>query len=526
MIRHDNSSERRGYTRRSFVKGCAVAGLGAAATGLAACAPAASGSDGDAGRATDGAESEQKSFDIVETKECDVCVVGAGASGLAAAVQAAQDGARVLCLESQKIAGGNINGVEGCFGIGSSMQKERGIDIDPGATIRSELAASQMRASGPGYVDMVHNSGENIDWLVENGVAFGGVDVDKGTLEVFHRFASGRGQADYAEPMAAKAEELGVEFVFETAAHTLIKGGTDAIEGLYADSPDGTIQVNAKAVIVATGGFAQNDELLAGVALNKHLTYGGFEGHDGSGHLMCVDAGAHSYRDRTSLLVAFDIEGTPGYYDGGLFAFVLGVAAPYAVWVNQNGERYANEDCAGENAMLMCMPALAQEDAFCVLDSAMMDQYGNGNSELYDQIDRGIEHGSIFKADTIESLAQAAGLPADTFAATIGEYNGFAADGSDRNYGKAPATLMPVQQAPFYALRISSGLNSTIGSIYTDRSFHALDGDMQPIDGLYVVGTEGAMLWSNLYTINVSGGCNANNVNSGRTAAKDAVAKL
>ncbi|MDE8702150.1 hypothetical protein PZH32_04140 [Adlercreutzia equolifaciens] len=61
------------------------------------------------------------------------------------------------------------------------------------------------------------------------------------------------------------------------------------------------------------------------------LTYGGFNGHDGSGHLMCVDAGARSYRANTALLVAFDIEGTPGYYDGGLFAFVLGVAAQDAV---------------------------------------------------------------------------------------------------------------------------------------------------------------------------------------------------
>ena len=85
---------------------------------------------------------------------------------------------------------------------------------------------------------------------------------------------------------------------------------------------------------------------------------------------------------------------------------------------------------------------------------------------------------------------------------------------------------MKFEKAPFYALRIYGGLNSTIGSVYTDRSFHALDNELKPIDGLYVVGVEGAMLWSNLYTINVSGGCNANNVNSGRVAAKDAVANL
>lgn len=516
-------------TRRGFLRGVAAASAGAAAFGLAACssAPTAERSaQGEVGENEgDSSADAQKTFDVKETLDCDICVVGAGASGLVACVEAAQGGAKVVCLESQNVTGGNINGVEGCFGIGSAMQLERQIDIDPGATIKSELLASQMRANGPGYVDMVHRSGENIDWLVENGVQFGGVDVDKGNIEVFHRFPTGHGMKDFAEPMTAKAEQLGVEIRLETAAHTLIKEGNKVV-GVYADGKEGTIQVNARAIIVATGGFAQNEELMAGVAENPYITYGGFDGHDGSGHLMCVDAGARSYRSNAALLVAFDVEGTPGYYDGGLFAFVLGVAAPYAVWVNQNGERFAPEDCAAGNAMEMCMPVLQQKEAWCVMDSAMVDIYSNGNQDIYAQIDGGIEYGSIVKADTLEALAEAANLPGDTFAATMDEYAGFVAAGSDKNYGKDAAALMPFSQAPFYALRISSGLNSTIGSIYTDRSFHALNDEMRPIEGLYVVGVEGAMLWSNLYTINVSGGCNANNVNSGRTAAQDALANL
>lgn len=495
-------------TRRDLVAGTAAAGAVAALAG--------------AGVSQMGvAHAEEAASEPDTTVDCDIAVVGAGASGLCTAVQAAQLGANVVCLESQPASGGNINGVEGCFGIGSSMQKEQGIEIDPGATIRSELAASQCRASGLGYVDMVHASGENIDWLIENGVTFGGVDCDKGDIMVFHRFASGTGAADFTQPMTAKAEELGVMFMYETAATSLVKGDNGAVTGVLAEGPDGSVQVNAKAVIVATGGFAQNEELMAGVALNKHVTYGGFPGHDGSGHLMCVDAGARSYRDRAAMLVAFDIEGTPGYYSGGLFAFVFGVGAPYAVWVNQNGERFINEDCAATNPMLMCMPHLEQQESYAVIDSAMLATYAGDNLDTaLEQIEGGIEFGSIYKADTIAELAEATGLAG--LEATIEEYNGFAAAGSDSNFGKDPSALVAVAEAPFYALRVSSGLNSTIGSIYTDRSFHALDDDMNPIEGLYVVGVEGAMLWSNLYTINVSGGCNANNVNSGRVAAQDA----
>lgn len=511
-----------GVSRRTFMKGVATAGVGAAlAAGLAGCSSPKSSED-------KGSSSNQSVPNKIDkTIDCDVCVVGAGASGLAAAVQAADLGAQVVCLESQGVTGGNINGVEGCFGIGSSMQKDLGIDIDSGATIRSEIMASQMRASGPGYVDMVHASGANIDWLMDNGVKFGGVDGDKGTLLVFHRFPSGHGKEDYAAPMTDKAKELGVQFEMETAATLLIKNDSGAVRGVYAKGPDGTVQVNAKSVIVATGGFAQNDELMGKLVTNKHLTYGGMDGHDGSGHSMCIDAGARDRIDSAALLIAFDIKGTPGYYDGGLFAFVLGVGAPYAVWVNQDGERYANEDCASENAMMMCMPTLFQEDSLCILDSNMMKAYANGaDDEIAKQIEQGKQAGTIYEADSLKELASAAGIPEDAFVATMEEYNGFVDAGSDKNYGKEASSLVKFEKAPFYALRIYGGLNSTIGSVYTDRSFHALDNELKPIDGLYVVGVEGAMLWSNLYTVNVSGGCNANNVNSGRVAAKDAVANL
>lgn len=510
-------------SRRNFMKGLAATGIGAAAIGLAGCSPA---TNNESNSTPANNDAEEKTFDVIETFDCDICVVGAGASGLAAAVQAAELGANVICIDSQAITGGNINGVEGCFGVGSRMQKEKGIEVDPGAVIRSELSASQMRASGPGYVDMVHASGDNIDWLIDNGVQFGDVDADKGDILVFHRFPSGHGKSDYAEPMTSKAEALGVTFKLGYKAHTLIKT-EGAVTGIYADGASGTAQINAKSVIVATGGFAQNTDLMKGVSQNPYLTYGGFDGHDGSGHLMCVDAGARSYRSNTALLVAFDIEGTPGYYDGGLFAFVLGVAAPYAVWVNQNGERFINEDCGGANAMGMFMPMLNQEECFCIMSKQMMDLYGGDNTDtLYEQIEEGIKFGSIFTADSITELAKAIEVDQNTMMATFDEYNKFALQGSDKNYGKDPSALIPFEEGPFYALRVSGGLNSTIGSIYTDRNFHALDENMNPISGLYVVGVEGAMLWANIYTINVSGGCNANNVNSGRTAAKDACANL
>lgn len=462
-----------------------------------------------------------------ETRDCDIVVVGAGASGLAACVEAAQQGAKVVCVESQPQSGGNCIGVEGCFGIGSSMQKAEGIDIDPGATIRMELEASQLKVSGPGYVDMVHASGENIDWLLENGVKFGQVDVDKGDIKVFHRFETGTGQESYVVPMTAKAEELGVEFLYSVEAKSLATDDAGAVVGVLVDQGKTTLQINAKAVVLATGGFADNEEFMAEAGLDEtKRKQGGVPGHDGSGHIMAVEAGAQSYRDHASFLCADFVRGLPGYYENGKWCFMIGVAAPYAIWVNENGERFVNEDCPATNIMLMYVPSLRNKSTYVVMDAAMVKQYVNGDADAQSQLDQGLENGEIVQANTIEELAETIEIDSSSLSETVDDYNMFAKDGSDRNYGKDPSLLIPLAEAPFYAIRVVGEVNTSIGSIRTDRRFHAVDEQGDPIRGLYVIGVEGAMLWSDVYTINVSGGCNANNVHSARTAVRDAVETL
>lgn len=522
-------TELQGIDRRHFLGGAGLLALSGATVALTGCAPNIDNAgvpDSNNSPNNDDTSTTAEIFQPDETLSCDIVVVGAGGSGLAAAVQASELGASVICVESQGAAGGNLNGVEGCFGIGSDMQRERDITIDPGETIRSELSASQFRASGLGYVDMVHASGENIDWLVEQGVQFSDIDADKGDILVFHRFGN-RGMQDYVQPMVTQAESNGVTFLYETKGEQLIVEG-GRVTGCYAtQNDDKVLQINARAVILATGGFADNDEYLGemGLAPDK-IRRGGLPGHDGSGHEMAIAAGALSNRPDTALLAAFYVNGTPGYYEEGKFAFVIGVAAPYSIWLNEKGERYVNEDFTGANIMLMSLPYRQNKDNFVVMDTTMMSIFLGGDPETDDQVASGIAEGSIFKADTTSALANAIKLDAEVFASTVERYNGFVQTGSDQDYGKSPDVLMPLVNGPFYAIKPILEVNTTIGSIKTDRSFCAIDSNQNPIDGLYVVGVEGAMLWANVYTINVSGGCNANNVNSGRTAAKDAIAKL
>ena len=155
-------------TRRNFVAAAAVAGVAA-----------------NAGIALAG--------ETQTVVECDIAIVGAGGSGLAAAVEAAEAGVKVVVLERMPYAGGGELGVEGIFAVNSSMQQAEGIELSAGELVKAELVASQQRANGPAHVDLVHATGANIDWLIEHGVTFEGVDADTGVLKLFHRFAGDSG---------------------------------------------------------------------------------------------------------------------------------------------------------------------------------------------------------------------------------------------------------------------------------------------------------------------------------------------
>ncbi|MEQ3363030.1 FAD-dependent oxidoreductase [Raoultibacter massiliensis] len=514
-----------GINRRQFIGGASMLAAAGVVGMLAGCTQPQT----DAAQSSESTEATpQQPQNINETHDCDILVIGSGAAGLAAAVQAGELGANTICIESQSVAGGNMNGVEGCFGVGSRMQKEEGIEVDPGEVIRLEIEQSQYRCSGPGYVDMVHNSGENIDWLLDNGVTFGQVDVDKGDILVFHRFANHTGGKDYVPAMVEAAEKNGVTFMYDTEGTSLIKADDGSVAGAYAETKGGdAIQINAKSVIIATGGFADNQDYMAECGLKPNsYVIGGVPGHDGLGHQMGIGAGAKSNRESTAMLAAFKVPTTPGYYDNGKFDFVVGIAAPYSMWINEKGERFINEDFAGANAMAMTMPTWKNEKTYIIMDAPMMDMFVNGDADAQKQLEDAIGEQEILKADTLDDLASQASIDASALTETVDRYNGFAATGADLDYGKSAEAMMPLSTAPFYAIHVIPQVNTSIGSLQTDRTFHAVDENYEPIKGLYVVGVEGAMLWNNIYTINVSGGCNANNVNSGRVAARDAVENL
>lgn len=508
--------------RRTFLQGIgATAALGSLAA-LTGCAPATMRENDNSSLA------EEEDLNISRTEECEIVIIGAGGSGLAAAVEAGEAGAYVICVERESAAGGGEAGVEGIFAVSSRMQEQEGVvDLSTGELIRHELEAAQQRVNGPRYTDMVHNSGDNVNWLLDHGVTFESLDADKGTAKVFHRFEEGRGGVGYVPHMLKAAEDAGVEFWYNTLAHKIVMTDGKATGVIVTDDDGETIQINASSVIVATGGFAEDFDMVAKNGINTtDAVYVGMPGHDATAHNMLIKAGAKDYSRNTSYLMALAVRGLPGFFENGKFSFLIGVAAPYSIWINEQAERFVNEDFSQVNAMLMTVPTWPNNSTHILMDQAMLDIYMGGDQDAVAQLNDGLASGEVVKADTLEALAEAMGVEPTSLESTIERYNGYCDAKDDADYGKDAQFLMAYATAPFYGFHVTPDVQVAIGSIQTDRNFNAITDEGDPIEGLYVVGVEGAMLWANIYTINISGGANANNINSGRTAAKHALERL
>lgn len=508
-------------SRRSFLGVAAACGL-AAGAGLAGCAPKP---DDDPTAQENEQEQPDKNMaptDIKETLDADVLVVGLGMSGLAAAVQAASNGAKVIGIEKMNATGGNGIGVEGIFAVGSSLEVEQGIEIDPAEIVRGELEASQWASGGDLWLDLVHSSGGNVDWLMEQGVKFSGVVDDyhgNSAYPDFHWFDGDVASSGYIPQMTDKAKELGVDMLLETPAVGLIQDGQGAVTGAYAESKErGTLQINAKSVILATGSWGQSKDYISQRGfMYDNVRYGGVDGHEGDGITMASAAGARNFVSNST----FNCTNTIGEFEfKSTFIWNAGGGGT-CLFVNENGDRFINEDFAQNNFELQSVPAMTQKQMYTVFDRAILETWLKDAPDELDTVDNANDE-ALAKADTIEEAAKAIGLDADALKATVDQYNRLASAGVDTDFGKAPEFLVPITQPPFYVGKLTQELLVGIGGIETNRHGQALDHDKNPIAGLYAIGTDGCMLYRNIYTINVGGTCNANNINSARNAANHA----
>ena len=466
---------------------------------------------------------EEAAEDVVLA--ADIVIVGAGGAGMTAAITAADAGATVIVLESQPAVGGNsvkstggMNAAktadqdENDFGEEAGVEKtltaaaEKWADNETitalAATVKdqweawkanpegyfdsTELFALDTMIGGKGINDpelvntLVNNSADAIEWLRTQGIdltdvaSFGGASVKR-----IHRPLDEQGKVvsvgAYTVPLLEQActERENLTLLTDTTATKIITDDSGAAIGVEAIGKTGnTVTVNAGAVVLATGGFGANLDMV--VSYKPELA--GFmttnaAGIQGQGIEMATAIGA-----ATVDMDQIQIHPTVQFDTASLIT--EGLRGDGAILVNADGLRFIDEVGTRD---VVSAAEIAQPGSFSwlIVDQKMAD----ASSVIQGYIKKGF----MFSGDSYEALAEALEIPADAFTTTMETWNGYVAEKSDPDFGRT-SFAAPLDTAPFYAVKVTAGIHHTMGGLKIDSATHVINEDGEIIPGLFAAG--------------------------------------
>lgn len=442
----------------------------------------------------------------------DVVVAGCGAAGLSAGVSAAEAGAKVAVLERAPIEerGGNSRYTEAFMRMQSldevAHDFESHLAMNAGGHLDPSLVAETARpyrdwpsiVKAMSFLDpelistFAAQAGPSLRWLQEHGVRIADIPFSFLTTSTSRLAPVGGGLA-IIEALSSKAEGLGVSFFYETTARSLelIDG---RVVGLYASVKNNAeILFNARAVILACGGFEGNQEMLTRYmgpqAIHlRPVARGGYY-NKGDALRMALEIGAASNGD-FARFHAEPVDPRSGASEPNIMVF------PYGILVNKDGLRFCDEAPGPIDATYeeITRQIFAQRDglAYVILDRKIDDV---PRWKLAVRTDE-----PAITADSIEQLAHAMGVPAEQLTETVAAFNRAcleapfdpaAADGRLRTRGISPRKsnfARPLDRPPFIAYPMISSNVFTFGGLKINSRSQVLNLDGEPIPGLYAGG--------------------------------------
>ena len=506
--------------RRAFL-GLSATGALVAGAGLAGCAPrqgrqqdAAASDEEDAAGASDGGA--QEAIPRVEgssTKECDVCVVGAGAAGLMAALKLAEAGKSVIVVEKAPSASmSNFAMCGGPAACETKLQEQEGETVTLDTLFGYMYDFSRASVNGALLRNCLAGTSEALNAMIDLGMPMSlWPDVYGNGFRARHYLES-EGEERVA-PLVEAIEAAGGEFLYSTGGEkVLVEDG--AVRGVQTDAG---IDVLAPNVVVCTGGFLGGEDLQRQV-FNTPVFSLGNSLSDGTGIKMVLDAGGALDRNFAVLgnecgAVAAATTGSPFTEDWHNVNEHYGYWLFGGLYTDTAGERFINEEEIAQFPLAIGGEALLRAGkAYVVMDSEYYEAVkGEGvyaylgqpeswvsgpeadyckttpeNAETH--LQRAIDEGWAFKADTVAELAEKFSL--DALEATVERYNGFCDAGEDGDFGKSAPFLKPVKSAPFYIFEYVPSAWGTNGGVKVDSHLRAMDADNNPIPGLYVAGVD------------------------------------
>ena len=458
------------------------------------------------------------------TVEADVVVVGAGGAGMTAAITAAGEGKSVVILESQSMVGGNSVRATGGMNAGKTVyQDENEFGESAGVektlktaaekyadnetitalakTVSEQWAAYQ--ANPTGYFDSVElmeldtmiggkgindpelvetlcaNSADAIDWLDEHGItlhnvsSFGGASVKR-----IHRPVNAEGKTvsvgSYMIPLLQEnCEKAGVQILLNTTANEILTDANGAAAGIKATGSTGeTVTVNAKAVVLTTGGFGANLDMVVKYKpeLKGFMTTNA-AGIQGQGIEMAEAIGAATV-DMDQIQIHPTVEANTAAL------ITEGLRGDGAVLINAEGKRFIDEVGTRD---VVSAAEIAQTGSYSwlVVDQAMVD----ASSVIQGYIKKGY----TVTGATYEELGKAMGVDAAAFAETMDKWNGYVEAKNDPDFGRT-SFANPLNTAPYYAVKVTAGVHHTMGGLKINANTEVLNEKGEVIPGLFAAG--------------------------------------
>ena len=415
-------------------------------------------------------------------KTADVVIAGAGGAGMTAAITAAQNGKSVIILEKAAVVGGNSSYATGGMNAAEThYQKEEGIE-DSVQLFYDDTMKGGHDLNNPELVQtLAENSSAAIDWLDSINAPLANVGQAGGaSVKRQHRPVDADGKilsvgTYLVEHLHNKVDELGIEIITDAKVDEVLMDGNKAV-GLHATTSKGSdIVVKANSVIITTGGFGSNPELIVKyrpdlkgyVSTNAPSITG-----DAIAFLEAIKA---DFVD----LDQIQIHPTVVQKDGSLITESL--RGDGAILLNSNGQRFCNETLTRD----VVSANIIEQDggsAWLIVDETMKE----GSTVIQKYIDKGY----MIPCDSVKALADLIGCDEANVQESIDKWAAAVAAGADAEFerGNFDAMLTDLSKAPYYAVQISPGIHHCMGGVKINASTQVIGTDGNPIENLYAAG--------------------------------------
>lgn len=420
--------------------------------------------------------------------DADFVVVGSGIGGLTATMLAAElaPEAKIILVEKCGFTGGNGNYAEICAPAKPVTREEAA------ASAMSKVVASNYMKDFYLLESLAYEGNLCTAWLLNKHK----VELD-GSHFYYQNWAGATTMAKLTEEIETSDAYKNVEIMLSTRATALLMEDEYTCKGVQVYAGGAYTDINAKAVFLCTGGMATNFDLLR-FFTNQDIvekSYGMGAGQDGDGHLM-VQQTAHGMVKSVYATSMFN-----NVKDFG-FSSPLGVAAvvqPTCLYVNQYGERFCDEAASNIYPFMLAGKAIETNGrCYSIVGQGLIDRFEAQGSDteywfyyqtptdLQADLEMYSDNPGVFKADTLEELADMIDVPAEKLVETVAKYEADAAAGEgDTVKGKAAEWMVSLGSGPYYAFKMSSGIIQTNGGIRVDAKCRVCDPYFNPIAGLY-----------------------------------------